>query len=186
MKTGLFKLPGIDRLVNYDIINFITITLVGHMLNVIHLNSILHFRFQFRFIFRESTMAESVKVAVRVRPFNQREKDFKSTLIIGMDGNQTTISDPNLPDKEPRKFAFDYSYWSHDGFNTEEDGTLSPTNAKYADQKRVFDDLGLGVLDNAWKGFNCSLFAYGQTGSGKSYSMVGFKYIIAYIYIWLN
>ena len=40
---------------------------------------------------------------------------------------------------------------------------------------RVFNDLGKGVLDNAWKGFNCSLFAYGQTGSGKSYSMVGNK-----------
>ena len=38
----------------------------------------------------------------------------------------------------------------------------------------VFDDLGRGVLDNAWKGYNCSLFAYGQTGSGKSYSMVGY------------
>uniref|UniRef100_H2YJV5 Kinesin motor domain-containing protein n=1 Tax=Ciona savignyi TaxID=51511 RepID=H2YJV5_CIOSA len=41
-------------------------------------------------------------------------------------------------------------------------------------QAKVFDDLGRGVLENAWKGFNCSLFAYGQTGSGKSYSMVGF------------
>jgi len=39
----------------------------------------------------------------------------------------------------------------------------------------VFEDLGQGVLDNAWKGFNCSLFAYGQTGSGKSYSMVGYN-----------
>ena len=39
---------------------------------------------------------------------------------------------------------------------------------------KVFGDLGRGVLDNAWKGYNCSLFAYGQTGSGKSYSMVGY------------
>lgn len=38
----------------------------------------------------------------------------------------------------------------------------------------MFEDLGNGVLDNAWKGYNCSLFAYGQTGSGKSYSMVGY------------
>lgn len=38
----------------------------------------------------------------------------------------------------------------------------------------MFNDLGQGVLDNAWKGYNCSLFAYGQTGSGKSYSMVGY------------
>ena len=41
-------------------------------------------------------------------------------------------------------------------------------------QERVFEDLGNGVLDNAWEGYNCSLFAYGQTGSGKSYSMVGY------------
>ena len=38
----------------------------------------------------------------------------------------------------------------------------------------VFKNLGEGVLSNAWKGYNCSLFAYGQTGSGKSYSMVGY------------
>lgn len=41
-------------------------------------------------------------------------------------------------------------------------------------QRQVFDDLGRGVLENAWAGYNCSLFAYGQTGSGKSYSMVGY------------
>ena len=36
------------------------------------------------------------------------------------------------------------------------------------------DDLGIGVLENAWQGYNVSLFAYGQTGAGKSYSMVGY------------
>lgn len=41
-------------------------------------------------------------------------------------------------------------------------------------QKRVFDDIGRGILDNAWKGFNTSLFAYGQTGSGKSWSVIGY------------
>jgi hypothetical protein len=38
----------------------------------------------------------------------------------------------------------------------------------------VFEDLGKGMLDNAWIGYNAALFAYGQTGSGKSYSMVGY------------
>ena len=37
-------------------------------------------------------MSESVKVAVRVRPFNQREKDHGSKLIIQMDGNQVLES----------------------------------------------------------------------------------------------
>jgi hypothetical protein len=36
----------------------------------------------------------SVKVAVRCRPFNEREKNFESTCIINMDGNGTTIKNP--------------------------------------------------------------------------------------------
>ena len=36
----------------------------------------------------------SVKVAVRVRPFNQREKNFESHCIINMDGQTTTIKNP--------------------------------------------------------------------------------------------
>uniref|UniRef100_A0A1I8IKH8 Kinesin-like protein 6 n=1 Tax=Macrostomum lignano TaxID=282301 RepID=A0A1I8IKH8_9PLAT len=100
-------------------------------------------------------------------PFSRQSK-----LIIQMSGNQTCITDPSSG--QDKKFAFDYSYWSHDGFKEKTNGYLEPANSKYADQKRVFDDLGRGVLDNAWKGYNCSLFAYGQTGSGKSYSMIGY------------
>lgn len=118
---------------------------------------------------------ENVKVAVRVRPFNSRETSMNATLIIDMIGQTTTIKDPNNPKDGPKKFSFDYSYWSHDGF-VDNDGYLSADSpsGRYADQKKVFDDLGRGVLDNAWQGYNCSLFAYGQTGSGKSYSMVGY------------
>jgi len=36
----------------------------------------------------------SVKVAVRCRPFNEREKNFESSCIITMDGNGTTIKNP--------------------------------------------------------------------------------------------
>ena len=36
----------------------------------------------------------SVKVAVRVRPFNSREKNANATCIINMDGNTTRIIDP--------------------------------------------------------------------------------------------
>ncbi|XP_011668890.1 kinesin-like protein KIF28P isoform X2 [Strongylocentrotus purpuratus] len=121
-------------------------------------------------------MAESVKVAVRCRPFNSREKARNAKLIIDMNGNTTTISDPEAPNEEPRKFNFDYSYWSHDGYTVPatDDGYLEASNKKYCDQKRVFEDLGRGVLANAWQGYNSCLFAYGQTGSGKSYSMVGY------------
>ena len=52
---------------------------------------------------------ENVKVAVRVRPFNQREKDANSKLVVQMQGNQTMITNPK--NNEEKKFAFDYSYW---------------------------------------------------------------------------
>ncbi|VDO97864.1 unnamed protein product [Heligmosomoides polygyrus] len=128
---------------------------------------------------------DNVIVAVRVRPFNDRENGRKAQLIIDMpDGQRTCIRDPSNPSDE-KWFTFDHSYWSHDGYKTEKNGYLSPAEDKYADQelceracnvqKRVFSDLGKGVLENAWAGYNCSLFAYGQTGSGKSYSIVGFK-----------
>lgn len=40
-------------------------------------------------------MAENVKVAVRVRPFNGREKDRKAKNCIEMDGPKTSIVDPD-------------------------------------------------------------------------------------------
>lgn len=114
----------------------------------------------------------SIKVAVRVRPFNTREKDNNSKLIISMNATQTSIQDEMGQDKT---FTFDYSFWSHDQFITEEDGYLSPEpGGPYCDQKFVFNALGKEILDNAWQGYHCCLFAYGQTGSGKSYSMVGY------------
>lgn len=72
-------------------------------------------------------------------------------------------------------FSFDYSYWSHDNFKEMPDGELVGTNKQYATQRMVYDDLGAGVLKNAYEGFNSTLFAYGQTGAGKSYSMVGYS-----------
>ncbi|KAK3605709.1 hypothetical protein CHS0354_013504 [Potamilus streckersoni] len=118
---------------------------------------------------------ESVKVAVRVRPFNQREIDREAKLIIQMKGQSTSIENPDARNEEPKTFSFDYSYWSHDGFKTNPDGiVVEVPGSNYASQRKVFNDLGQGVLDNAFEGYNCSLFAYGQTGSGKSYSMVGY------------
>ncbi|XP_070565342.1 kinesin-like protein KIF28P isoform X2 [Ptychodera flava] len=119
--------------------------------------------------------AENVKVAVRVRPFNDRERNKDARCIVNMVGKSTELFNPDEPKSEPKRFTFDYSYWSHDGFKeTEPDRYLKPVNPKYVDQKRVFEDLGLQMLDNAWKGYNCSVFAYGQTGSGKSYSIMGY------------
>eukprot|EP00929_Paragymnodinium_shiwhaense_P051394 TRINITY_DN2586_c1_g3_i3.p1 TRINITY_DN2586_c1_g3~~TRINITY_DN2586_c1_g3_i3.p1 ORF type:complete len:1288 (+),score=398.93 TRINITY_DN2586_c1_g3_i3:147-4010(+) len=116
----------------------------------------------------------SVMVGVRVRPYNQREKDLNAELCIRMNGPTTTIINLAEDSKETH-FAFDESFWSHDNFWVDEKGYSHPNDGgNYADQKYVFDVFGKKVLDNAWGGYHCCLFAYGQTGSGKSYSMVGY------------
>ena len=114
----------------------------------------------------------SVKVAVRVRPFNSREIELQSELCIDVVGNTTVIKD--LSSGNSRDFTFDYSFWSHDCFDTTPEGLYVKNSDKYADQQYVFEKVGIEILDNAWLGYHCCLFAYGQTGAGKSYSMVGY------------
>ncbi|XP_072547444.1 kinesin-like protein KIF1A isoform X5 [Salminus brasiliensis] len=104
----------------------------------------------------------SVKVAVRVRPFNSREIGKESKCIIQMSGNTTTIINPKQP-KENKSFNFDYSYWSH----------TTPEDINYACQKQVYRDIGEEMLLHAFEGYNVCIFAYGQTGAGKSYTMMG-------------
>ena len=105
---------------------------------------------------------EGVKVAVRVRPFAAYERDKGAKCVVRMDGAQTIVTDPTTGKQKP--FTFDYSYNSFVG----------PEDPGHASNDLVYQQLGVGVLENAWKGFNCCLFAYGQTGSGKSYSMMGY------------
>ncbi|XP_007935192.1 kinesin-like protein KIF28P [Orycteropus afer afer] len=119
---------------------------------------------------------DSVKVAVRVRPFSQREKNSRSKCVISMlSKTTTTIQDPKNPE-HVKTFTFDLAYWSHSGFQKDKDGVLisADPSSNFAGQRDVFHDLGRGILDNAWQGYNATLLAYGQTGSGKSYSMIGF------------
>jgi hypothetical protein len=60
----------------------------------------------------------SVKVAVRLRPFNAREIALESPLIVEMKVNTTTLIDPETGVK--KDFSYDYSFWSHDGFANDE------------------------------------------------------------------
>lgn len=57
----------------------------------------------------------SVKVAVRVRPFNSREKELNCKLVVDMNDPQTILQ-ANEDEKE-RRFTFDFSFWSFDGYN---------------------------------------------------------------------
>lgn len=45
---------------------------------------------------------ENVKVAVRVRPFNSREKARNAKLIVDMNGPSTTLTNPEDISDEPK------------------------------------------------------------------------------------
>ncbi|XP_059408801.1 kinesin-like protein KIF16B isoform X5 [Carassius carassius] len=112
----------------------------------------------------------SVRVAVRVRPMNRREKDLSAKCIIEMEGNKTTITNLKIPDgvtgdsvrERTKTFTYDFSYDSSDC-----------KNGSFVSQEKVFKDLGTDVLKAAFEGYNACIFAYGQTGSGKSHTMMG-------------
>ncbi|XP_068785625.1 kinesin-like protein KIF1C [Struthio camelus] len=105
----------------------------------------------------------SVKVAVRVRPFNSRETSRDAKCVIQMQGKTTCITNPKLSKDATKNFTFDYSYWSH---TSEED-------PRFASQRQVYEDIGEEMLLHAFEGYNVCIFAYGQTGAGKSYTMMG-------------
>ncbi|XP_036334021.1 kinesin-like protein unc-104 isoform X7 [Rhagoletis pomonella] len=107
----------------------------------------------------------SVKVAVRVRPFNSREIGRESKCIIEMNGATTAITNPKVPPNSSeaiKRFNFDYSYWSH-----------NPRDPEFSTQEMVYKDIGEEMLQHSFDGYNVCIFAYGQTGAGKSYTMMG-------------
>ncbi|XP_064103663.1 kinesin-like protein KIF13A isoform X4 [Macrobrachium nipponense] len=110
---------------------------------------------------------DKIRVAVRVRPFNRREKELGCKSIVAMTSNQTILHHPSALDKQdsrkqPKTFAFDHCFES-----------LSTESSNFATQEKVFAAMGHDILNNAFAGYNACIFAYGQTGSGKSYTMMG-------------
>lgn len=107
----------------------------------------------------------SVKVAVRVRPFNSREISRDSKCIIEMCGKTTSITNPKVPlgsSDSVKRFNYDYSYCSIDS-----------RDDNFSTQNMVYSDIGEEMLQHSFDGYNVCIFAYGQTGAGKSYTMMG-------------
>eukprot|EP00062_Callorhinchus_milii_P003480 gi/632940791/ref/XP_007885506.1/ PREDICTED: kinesin-like protein KIF14 isoform X2 [Callorhinchus milii] len=104
---------------------------------------------------------DSVTVAVRVRPFSNREKRENARQVIFMSGQETVVQHPET--NQIYAFVYDFSFWSFDELHPE-----------FSSQESVYKIVGSPLLEKAFQGYNACLFAYGQTGSGKSYTMMGF------------
>eukprot|EP00930_Biecheleria_cincta_P046853 TRINITY_DN32383_c0_g1_i1.p1 TRINITY_DN32383_c0_g1~~TRINITY_DN32383_c0_g1_i1.p1 ORF type:complete len:916 (-),score=164.49 TRINITY_DN32383_c0_g1_i1:82-2829(-) len=103
---------------------------------------------------------QNIRVCVRVRPFNEREEGECCCVAMPTDTQVTVTKNEGAGDIH--NFQFDRAYWSHD-----------PLHAGFASQELVMLEVGQGLLDSTFEGFNSCMFAYGQTGAGKSFSVLG-------------
>ncbi|GFO29443.1 kinesin-like protein, partial [Plakobranchus ocellatus] len=102
-------------------------------------------------------MAECVKVIVRCRPMNTREKDLKCKTVVSMDSKrgQCSIVNPGDQKAPPKSFTFDGAYFI--------DSTT----------EQIYNEIAYPLVEGVTEGYNGTIFAYGQTGCGKSFSMQG-------------
>eukprot|EP00484_Ammonia_sp_Unknown_P028048 CAMPEP_0197046746 /NCGR_PEP_ID=MMETSP1384-20130603/22398_1 /TAXON_ID=29189 /ORGANISM="Ammonia sp." /LENGTH=833 /DNA_ID=CAMNT_0042478581 /DNA_START=53 /DNA_END=2554 /DNA_ORIENTATION=+ len=99
---------------------------------------------------------DNVKVAVRCRPLNEREKNLKNAMVIEVDPGSNAIvlkKPPNMT--QTKSFTFDNVY-----------GDAST-------QREVYEDTAYPLVESVIEGYNGTIFAYGQTGCGKTWSMEG-------------
>lgn len=73
-----------------------------------------------------------VQVGVRIRPFLPKI-DGEDKLCVDMTDTETMVTDV-LDSNAEKKFTFDFSFWSFDGYAEKDDGYCYPVNgSKYKD-----------------------------------------------------
>ena len=99
---------------------------------------------------------DNVKVVIRVRPINEREKAggpaSKVDLCLSVERNEEIILDRGMHNKT---FTFDY------------------VATQDSEQHELFGRIAQPIADACLQGYNGTIFAYGQTGSGKTFTIQG-------------
>nr|CAJ20498.1 kinesin-like protein [Toxoplasma gondii RH] len=52
-------------------------------------------------------------------------------------------------------------------------GVLELRKPRSAEQKHIYDETAVGIVESVMEGYNGTIFAYGQTGTGKTHTMMG-------------
>ncbi|XP_055530978.1 chromosome-associated kinesin KIF4 [Wyeomyia smithii] len=98
--------------------------------------------------------SDSVKVSIRIRPLNNREKDRGCGIVV----EQPNPSEPQVVigngiSGKPEAFTFNYVFSPDDG------------------QELLYESSVRPLLEKLFAGYNVTILAYGQTGSGKTFTM---------------
>jgi len=103
-----------------------------------------------------SKKEETVRVCVRCRPLNSKEKGDGRDRIVWMDtAHGTCVVEQKGSSEPPKTFTFDQVY----------DESVT--------QEYIYMQTASRIVDSVLEGFNGTIFAYGQTGTGKTFTMEG-------------
>lgn len=94
----------------------------------------------------DSNLDTNIKVAVRCRPLNSKERGNAEPICVKISTEQVVMTNPANPSEE-HSFAFDLVF---------------PEDIS---QVEVWNKVGLPILNKAIAGYNSTIFAYGQTGN---------------------
>nr|VDC70204.1 unnamed protein product [Brassica rapa] len=99
----------------------------------------------------------NVQVLLRCRPFSEDELRNNAPQVLTCNDLQREVAvSQNIAGKHiDRVFTFDKVF--------------GPS----AQQKDLYDQAVVPIVNEVLEGFNCTIFAYGQTGTGKTYTMEG-------------
>ena len=89
-----------------------------------------------------------VRVALRIRPLSSKEVGEGCQQCI-----KTVSGEPQVVMGEGKAFTYDHVYGAE------------------SQQKDLYSQTVVPLLEGFFKGYNATVLAYGQTGSGKTYSM---------------
>ncbi|XP_007442150.1 kinesin-like protein KIF18A, partial [Python bivittatus] len=121
----------------------------------------------------QENVCNHVKVVIRVRPENAKEKDGSFQKVVQVVDKHILVFDPKVEEvsffhgkkilnrnitkrqNKDLKFVFDAIFDEH------------------STQLEVFEDTTKTVLDGFLNGYNCTVLAYGATGAGKTHTMLG-------------
>uniref|UniRef100_A0A672MVW6 Kinesin-like protein n=1 Tax=Sinocyclocheilus grahami TaxID=75366 RepID=A0A672MVW6_SINGR len=104
-------------------------------------------------------VSDNVKVVVRCRPLNEKEKMMAHKQAVAVDEIRGTITVNKLEmtSEPPKTFTFD---------------TVFGPDSKQLD---VYNLTARPIIDSVLEGYNGTIFAYGQTGTGKTFTMEGVR-----------
>ncbi|XP_031304844.1 kinesin-like protein KIF3A isoform X6 [Camelus dromedarius] len=102
---------------------------------------------------------DNVKVVVRCRPLNEREKSmcYKQAVSVDEMRGTITVNKTDSSNEPPKTFTFD---------------TVFGPESKQLD---VYNLTARPIIDSVLEGYNGTIFAYGQTGTGKTFTMEGVR-----------